>query len=103
MSSHSQPLYRHVRIARELLLRERFGCSWWVATPDGHTAGMERDLFNALLNCPTNLMMFQGYLARTKRFELLTPRFVVWCSPSDAVLVGPQAAALVLTMGNRSG
>ena len=29
---------------------------------------------------------------RPKRFKLLTPR---WRSPSDAVLVGPQAAALV--------
>jgi len=43
------------------------------------------------------------WLARPEGFEPPTPRFVVGCSPSDAVLVGPQAAALVLTMGNRSG
>jgi hypothetical protein len=24
-------------------------------------------------------LMFIGFLARPKRFELLTPRFVVWC------------------------
>jgi hypothetical protein len=27
-----------------------------------------------------NARIFRGLLARPKRFELLTPRFVVWCS-----------------------
>jgi hypothetical protein len=26
------------------------------------------------------MTVFIGFLARPKRFELLTPRFVVWCS-----------------------
>jgi len=34
----------------------------------------------------SNCLIFIGRLARPKRFELLTPRFVVWCSFVEASL-----------------
>ena len=36
-------------------------------------------------------------LARPKRFELLTPKFVVWCSALERVLIGNVNADIVRT------